>query len=206
MPVPAPEDRILNPGVRENLLQPDLRVGHPVQLDVTLQVRILFCRSARAACDACSETQDRQLFDPARYARTGWCRSYTSSCSARTPARAGLLQADADRRGPALFLAGDWVPRDVVAMPRYTRQESLSLQELRGLTAGLTRVSIFLAERGYRWQGRPDTRSPLMICLRIRAASRTYDRGSASPRSTGRFMGIPPCRRPITLVHGRLVS
>ena len=36
-------------------------------------------------CDACSETQDRQLFDPARYARTGWCRWYTSSCSARTP-------------------------------------------------------------------------------------------------------------------------
>ena len=24
MPVPAPEDRILNPGVRETLLQPDL--------------------------------------------------------------------------------------------------------------------------------------------------------------------------------------
>jgi hypothetical protein len=43
--VPAPEDRILNPGVRENLLQPDLRVGHPVQVDVTVQVRILFCRS-----------------------------------------------------------------------------------------------------------------------------------------------------------------
>ena len=70
MPVPAPEDRILNPGVRENLLQPYLRVGHPVQVDVTLQVRILFCRSARAACDAGSETQDRQLFDPARC--TNW--------------------------------------------------------------------------------------------------------------------------------------
>ena len=31
-------------------------------------------------------------------------------------------------------------------------------------------------------------------------------RGSASPKSTGRFMGIPPHRRSITLVHGRLVS
>ncbi len=154
----------------------------------------------------CSETQDRQLFDPARYARTGWCRWYTSSCSARTPGRAGLLQADADRRGPTLFLAGDWVPCDVVAMPWYAGQQSLSLQELNSLTAGLTRVSMFLAERGYRWQGRPDTRSPLMICSRIRSASRTYDRGSASPGSTDRFMGIPPCRRPITLVHGRLVS
>jgi hypothetical protein len=54
--------------------------------------------------------------------------------------------------------------------------------------------------------GRPDTGSPLMICLRIRAASRTYDRGSASPRSTDRFMGMPPRRRTTTLVHGRLVS
>ncbi len=36
--------------------------------------------------------------------------------------------------------------------------------------------------------GRPGTRSPLKICFRMRAASRTYDRGSASPRSTGRFM------------------
>ena len=128
------------------------------------------------------------------------------ACSARTPGRAGLLQADADRRGPTLFLAGDWVPCDVVAMPWYAGQQSLSLQELNSLTAGLTRVSMFLAERGYRWQGRPDTRSPLMICSRIRSASRTYDRGSASPGSTDRFMGIPPCRRPITLVHGRLVS
>jgi len=95
-----------------------------------------------------------------RYARTGWCRWYTSSCSARTPARAGLLQADAGRRGPALFLAGDWVPRDVVAMPWYAGQQFLSLQELHGLTAGLPRVSEFLAERGYRWHGTTRHRIP----------------------------------------------
>jgi len=35
---------------------------------------------------------DKSL-DSARYARTGWCRSYTSSCSARTAARARITQS-----------------------------------------------------------------------------------------------------------------
>ena len=110
-----------------------------------------------SSCDACSETQDRQLFDPARYARTGWCRWYTSSCSARSAARAGLLQADADRRGPTLFLAGDWVPRDVVAMPWYAGQQSLSLGRLRQLDdrRRRRRGASWLARSGRGRCGRP---------------------------------------------------
>ncbi len=53
---------------------------------------------------------------------------YTSSCSARTPGRAGLLQANADRRGPTLFLADDWVPRDVVAMPQFPELPQMVLR------------------------------------------------------------------------------
>jgi hypothetical protein len=54
--------------------------------------------------------------------------------------------------------------------------------------------------------GRPGSRSSFKICCRRCAASRTCDRGSASPKSPGRFPGIPPRRRSITLVHGRLAS
>ena len=126
------------------------RVGHPVQVDVTLQVRILFCRSARAAVMHVARPKIGNYsvqLDMHELAGAGGIRRGVR----REPP--GLLQADADRRGPTLFLAGDWVPRDVVAMPWYAGQQSLSLQELHGLTAGLSRVSNFLAERGYRWHG-----------------------------------------------------
>jgi len=54
---------------------------------------------------------------------------------------------------------------DVVAMPWYAGQQPLSLQELHGLTAGLPRVSKFLAERGYRRYGTTRYQIPIQDLL-----------------------------------------
>ena len=41
MPVSPSQDRVLGPGVREDLLQSHLGLGHPVQVEMALQVSVL---------------------------------------------------------------------------------------------------------------------------------------------------------------------
>jgi hypothetical protein len=67
-------------------------------------------------------------------------------------------------------------------------------------------VSKFLAERGYRWHGTTRQQIPahdLLADTRRQPDIRPRVRLSWIDRPV---QGIPPCRRPITLVHGRLVS
>lgn len=47
MPVPAAQNRILDPSVGEDLLQPRFGVRHPVEIRVALQVRVVCCRVER---------------------------------------------------------------------------------------------------------------------------------------------------------------
>jgi hypothetical protein len=50
--VTAAQNRILNPSVREDLLQPRLGVRDPVEVQVPLQVSIVRCRVERLLGDA----------------------------------------------------------------------------------------------------------------------------------------------------------
>jgi hypothetical protein len=118
----------------------------------------------------------------------------------------GLLWSETERCGPTPSAAGDQVPRDVVAGSWYADRRPLLLEEAHSLAAGRTRVSKFWLSVVIDGTGRPGSRSSFKICCRRCAASRTCDRGSAAPKSPGRFPGIPPRRRSITLVHGRLAS
>jgi hypothetical protein len=65
----------------------------------------------------------------------------------------GLLWSETERCGPTPSAAGDQVPRDVVAGSWYADRRPLLLEEAHSLAAGRTRVSQFLAERGYRRYG-----------------------------------------------------